>query len=72
MFFHLVFETFTEPGQVPDKIRSPACPKRGGWRGVLPSSRLMGMCRWMGSYLHAWRQKIQVCRDLKIERFTLH
>ena len=29
MFFHLVFETFTEPGQVPDKIRSPACPKRG-------------------------------------------
>ena len=50
----------------------PCLPEEGGWRGVLPSSRLMGMCRWMGSYLHAWRQKIQVCRDLKIERFTLH
>ena len=23
-------------------------------RGVLPSDRLMGMCRWMGSYFHGW------------------
>ena len=22
--------------------------------GVLPSKRLMGMCRWMGSYFHNW------------------
>ena len=25
---------------------------RGG--GLLPSSRLMGMCCWMGSYFHDW------------------
>ena len=25
---------------------------RGG--GVLPSNRLMGMCRWMGSHFHDW------------------
>ena len=23
--------------------------------GVLPSKRLMGMCRWMGSHFHDWR-----------------
>ena len=22
--------------------------------GILPSNRLMGMCRWMGSHLHDW------------------
>ena len=22
--------------------------------GVLPSGRLMGMCRWMGSHFHEW------------------
>ena len=22
--------------------------------GVLPSNRLMGMCRWMGSHFHDW------------------
>ena len=22
--------------------------------GVLPSKRLLGMCRWMGSYFHNW------------------
>ena len=27
----------------------------GGGGGVeLPSNRLMGMCRWMGSHLHDW------------------
>ena len=30
----------------------------GGWGvgggGLLPSSRLMGMCCWMGSYFHDW------------------
>ena len=28
-----------------------------GWRGgggVLPSKRLLGMCRWMGSHFHNW------------------
>ena len=25
-----------------------------GWGGVLPSNRLMGMCRWMGSHFHSW------------------
>ena len=24
-----------------------------GW-GVLPSSRLMGMCCWIGSHFHDW------------------
>ena len=73
-------------------------------RGVLPSGRPMGMCRWMGSHFHEWidsygvaflfkllehlyvqdiftrmgshigfwGQKIQVCKDLKIERFSRH
>ena len=26
----------------------------GGGVGVLPSGRLMGMCRWMGSHFHDW------------------
>ena len=25
-----------------------------GGGGVLPSSRVMGMCRWMGSHFHDW------------------
>ena len=25
-----------------------------GWGGVLPSKRLLGMCRWMGSHFHNW------------------
>ena len=25
-----------------------------GGGGLLPSSRLMGMCCWMGSYFHDW------------------
>ena len=25
-----------------------------GSGGVLPYKRLMGMCRWMGSYFHDW------------------
>ena len=25
-----------------------------GFRGVLPSNRLQGMCRWMMSHLHDW------------------
>ena len=26
----------------------------GSRGGALPSSRLMGMCRWMGSHFHDW------------------
>ena len=26
----------------------------GGVVGVLPSKRLMGLCRWMGSHFHNW------------------
>ena len=26
-------------------------PRRGG---LLPSNRLIGMCRWMGSHFHNW------------------
>ena len=25
-----------------------------GGGGVLPSKRLLGMCRWMGSHFHNW------------------
>ena len=28
-------------------------PGEGGAR-LLPSNRLMGMCRWMGSHFHDW------------------
>jgi len=56
------------------------CLHRGG---VLPNSRLIGMSRWMEPHFHHridglahfqdfGGQKIQVCRDLKIERFTPH
>ena len=26
----------------------------GGGGGLLPSKRLLGMCRWMGSHFHNW------------------
>ena len=26
----------------------------GGEGGLLPSERLLGMCRWMGSHFHNW------------------
>ena len=29
-------------------------PGGGGGEGGLPSNRLMGMCRWMGSHFHDW------------------
>ena len=28
--------------------------------GVLPSKRLLGMCRWMGSHFHNWTDYIGV------------
>ena len=31
-----------------------ACYPRVGGVGVLPSNRLMGMCRWMGSHFRGW------------------
>ena len=30
----------------------PGMTRGGG--GVLPSKRLLGMCRWMGSHFHNW------------------
>ena len=32
----------------------PCLTPRGGGGGVLPSKRLLGMCRWMGSHFHNW------------------
>ena len=29
-------------------------PPGAGGGGALPSKRLMGMCRWMGSHYHDW------------------
>ena len=34
--------------------RSAGYSRGGGGRGALPSNRLMGMCRWMGSHFHDW------------------
>ena len=36
---------------VPDEIRNAPSLDLGG---VLPSKRLLGMCRWMGSHFHNW------------------
>ena len=36
----------------PQRLSIIATIPRGG--GVLPSDRLMGMCRWMGSHFHRW------------------
>ena len=33
-------------------VHHNGCLSRGG--GVLPSSRLMGMSRWMGLHFHDW------------------
>ena len=33
---------------------SSAVSRRPGGGGALPSNRLMGMCRWMGSHFHDW------------------
>ena len=36
-------------------VKSPITPGGGGGGGrLLPSSRLMGICRWMGSHFHDW------------------
>ena len=32
----------------------PFTPSGGGEGGILPSSRLMGMCRWIGTHFHEW------------------
>ena len=32
----------------------PFTPSGGGKGGILPSSRLTGMCRWIGSHFHEW------------------
>ena len=37
----------------PDIFSNIAKTSPGG-RGVLPSKRLLGMCRWMGSHFHYW------------------
>ena len=29
-------------------------PAGGGGGGLLPSNRLVGICRWMGSLFHGW------------------
>ena len=35
-------------------------------RGVLPSDRLMGMCRWMGSHFHGWIDYNEVAFSLEL------
>ena len=34
--------------------------------GVLPSTRLMGMCRWMGSHFHGWIDNNGVAFSLEL------
>ena len=38
--------------------------------GVLPSNRLMGMCRWMGSHFHDWIDYNGVAFSLGVNRVT--
>ena len=38
--------------------------------GVLPSNRLMGMCRWMGSHFHDWIDYNGVAFSLGANRVT--
>ena len=38
--------------------------------GVLPSNRLMGMCRWMGSHFHDWTDYNGVAFSLGANRVT--
>ena len=35
---------------------STASNNRARGRGVLPSKRLLGMCRWMGSHFYNWTE----------------
>ena len=36
--------------------------------GVLPSSRVMGMCRWMGSHFHDWIDYYGVAFFVRVTR----
>ena len=38
--------------------------------GVLPSNRLMGMCRWMGSHFHDWIDYNGVAFSIRASRVT--
>ena len=40
----------------------------GGGGGVLPSSRVMGMCRWMGSHFHDWIDYYGVAFFVRVTR----
>ena len=41
-----------------------------GGGGVLPSNRLMGMCRWMGSHSHDWIDYNGVAFSIGTNRVT--
>ena len=45
------FETYSSTPFLPFPTVSHIYPLGGGG-GILPSRRLMGMCRWMGSHFH--------------------
>ena len=47
--------------------------RRGGRGGVLPSSRLMGMNRWMGSHFHHWSDHyVWGCIFIRVTRMGSH
>ena len=46
------FETYSSTPFLPFPTVSHIYPLGGGGGGILPSRRLMGMCRWMGSHFH--------------------
>ena len=56
----IIFKSFCYDmrGKVPEEVQknkrtfAQDCSPGGG--GVLPSNRLMGMRRWMGSHFHDW------------------
>ena len=44
----------------------------GGLGGVLPSSRLMGMYRWMGSHFHDWIDHYVSLCFIRVTRMASH
>ena len=47
-------------------LLSSVLPGGGGGGGVLPSNRLMGMCRWMGSPFHDWIDYNEVAFSIEL------
>ena len=56
--------SFTQ--EIPEIVALEACRGQAGGGGLLPSNRLMGMCRWMGSHFHCWIDNNRVAFSLEL------